>query len=75
MIRRQCEAQSDFMQSGIIQEHFGTDFEQKLGKLLYTGKVGVSEGAAAANQLASEGADDADNDNQVPELDRFIWVC
>jgi len=65
--------QLDFLQSGIIQEHFGKDFEHKLGKLLYTGKVGVSEGAAAASQLsASEEAEDGDS--QVLELDRFFWV-
>jgi hypothetical protein len=58
MVRRQREAQLDFLHAGLLQQQFDTDFETKLGKLLYTGKVTVSEGNPEETQ------------EEVVELDR-----
>jgi hypothetical protein len=66
-VRKQREAQLDFLESGILQTNFGSDFEKKLGKLLYTGKVGVLDGNV--NLLDEE--EEEMGDEETKELDRF----
>lgn len=58
----------DFLESGVLQTNFGSDFEKKLGKLLYTGKVGVLDGNV--NLLDEE--EEEMGDEETKELDRFF---
>ena len=64
MIRKQREAQLDFLQTKFFEENFGKNFESKLGKLHYIGKVSLS--FEDKNTLEEKRV------NSPLELDRFF---
>lgn len=66
-VRRQREAQLDFIQTGALEENIGKDFEQKLGTLLYTGKVTMIQHREQNKKLIED-------DMESREFDRCIAV-
>ncbi|CAK5017415.1 unnamed protein product [Meloidogyne enterolobii] len=73
MLRKQREAQLDFLQTKFFEEKFGgkNNYESsKLGKLLYIGKVSLSlEGSNNKNNL-----EEKERINSPVELDRTIVI-